>query len=93
MLFLSSQKLFSFFRCLNFCPHLFSHVGKRLDKKVSCQFIMSQSKLMTSHTGKQTIAINILPDISKSKGNQTMKLGKLVEYSVKNIFLQTSCRK
>ena len=48
---------------------------------------------MTSQTGKQTIAINILPDISKSKGNQIMEFGLLVEYNVRNIFLQKSCKK
>ena len=48
---------------------------------------------MTSQTGKQTIAINILPDISKSKGTQIMEFGLLVEYNVRNIFLQKSCIK
>ena len=31
---------------------------------------------MTSQTGLQIIAIYILPNISQSKGNQTMKFGK-----------------
>ena len=43
---------------------------------------------MTSQTGVQTITINILPDISKSKDNQTMKFGQLIEYNVKNIVLE-----
>ena len=34
--------------------------------------------------------INILPDTSKSQGNKTMKVGQLIEYSMKNIFLQKS---
>ena len=34
-----------------------------------------------------------LPDISRSKGNQTMKFGKLIENNMRNIFLQKSCRK
>ena len=33
---------------------------------------------MTSQLGKQTIAISILPNMSLSKGNQTMKFGQLV---------------
>ena len=33
-----------------------------------------------SQPGKQTIAIYILPDISRSKANQTMKFGYLIEY-------------
>ena len=48
---------------------------------------------MTSQPGLQTIAIHILPNISQSKGNQTMKLGQLIEYSKRNIFLQKLCRK
>ena len=43
---------------------------------------------MTSQTGTQTTTIKILPNISKSKGNQKMKFGQLIEYSVRNIFLQ-----
>ena len=35
------------------------------------------SKFMTSQTGSQIITIHILPDISKSEGNQAMKLGRL----------------
>ena len=29
-----------------------------------------------------------MPNISRSKGNQTMKLGLLIEYKIKNIFLE-----
>ena len=32
---------------------------------------------MTSQPGKQIIAIYILPNISRSKSNQTMKFGQL----------------
>ena len=46
-------------------------------------------KFMTSQPGKKTIAIDILPNISQSKGNKTMKLGQLIEYNNRNIFLQT----
>ena len=41
---------------------------------------------MTSQPGQQTIAIDILPNISRNKGKQTMKLGQLVVYNKKNIF-------
>ena len=47
---------------------------------------------MTSQTATQTITMNMLPNISKSEGNQTMKFGQLIEYTVRNIFLQKSCR-
>ena len=40
-----------------------------------------------SQPWKQTIAIHILPNISKSKGSQTMKVGQLIEYN-RNIFLE-----
>ena len=35
----------------------------------------------------------MLPNISRSKGNQTMKLGQLIEYKKRNIFLQKLRRK
>ena len=41
-----------------------------------------------SQTGYHTIAIDISPDISKSKGNQTMKFGQLVENNIRKIFLK-----
>ena len=48
---------------------------------------------MTSQTGQQTIEIHILLSISRSKGNQTMKPGQLIEYNKIIIVLQKSCRK
>ena len=45
---------------------------------------------MTSQSGKQTIAIHILPNMSRSKGNQTMKFGQLIEYKMRNIFREKS---
>ena len=51
------------------------------------------SKFMTSQRGLQTIAIHLLPNISQSKGNQTMKFGQLIEYIKRNIFLQKLCGK
>ena len=43
---------------------------------------------MTPQPGKQTIAINIFHNIARSKENQTMKFGQLVEYNMRNIFLK-----
>ena len=51
------------------------------------------SKFMTSQPGLQTIWIHILPNISQSKGNQTMKSGQLIEHNRRYIFLQKLCRK
>ena len=45
---------------------------------------------MASQPGKQTITIHILRNISRAKGNQTMKFGQLIEYNQSNIFLQKS---
>ena len=44
---------------------------------------------MTSQAGQQTIVIHTLPNISRSKGNQTIKFGQLIECN-RNIFLQKS---
>ena len=43
---------------------------------------------MTSKTGKQIIVIHILPNILRSKGNQAIKFGQLVEYDSRTIFLK-----
>ena len=48
---------------------------------------------MTSQPGQQTIAMHILPNISRSKGNQTMKFGPLIEYNLTNIFVEKSYTK
>ena len=46
------------------------------------------SKFMTSQTGKQIITIHILPYISRSKDNQVIKFGQLLEYNGRNIFFK-----
>ena len=51
------------------------------------------SKFMTSQPDLQAIAIHILPNISQSKSNHTMKFGQLIEYKKINIFLQKLCGK
>ena len=42
---------------------------------------------MTSQPGLKAIPIQILPNISQSKGNKTMKFGQLIEHTKRNIFL------
>ena len=37
-----------------------------------------------SQTGQHIIAINILPNISRSKGNQAMKVVQSIEYHMRN---------
>ena len=48
---------------------------------------------MTSQPGKQTISIHILPNISRSKGNQTIKFVQLIKYNMRKIFLENSYTK
>ena len=48
---------------------------------------------MTSQTGKQIITKYLLRNISESKVNQTVKLGHLLEYIMRNIFLEKSYTK
>ena len=45
---------------------------------------------MAPQPGKQTIAIHILPNISRSKGNQKIKFGQLIKYNMRyNLKKQT----
>ena len=48
---------------------------------------------MMSQTGIHTIAIQILPNTSRSKDNRSMKFRQLVEYNMINIFLEKSYTK
>ena len=48
---------------------------------------------MTSQAGLQTSGIHILPNISINKVNQTMKFGQLIEYRMRNLFVEKSFTK
>ena len=48
---------------------------------------------MTSQPGQQTIVIHLLPNILRSKGNQTMKFVQLIEYNMRNSILEKSYTK
>ena len=67
--FFSYYKLFWISRYLSFYHDFGSCVKNGLIRKISLF-----SKSMTSQTGKQTNAIHILLNISRSKGNQLMNL-------------------
>ena len=43
---------------------------------------------MMSQPGYQTITIHILPNISPSKSNQTMKFGESIEYNKRKCFFK-----
>ena len=49
-------------------------------------------KFTTQQPGERRFAINLLSNISRSKGNLTMKFGQLTEYTMKNIFLEKSSK-
>ena len=61
-----------FLRYLSFCPDLFVHVGKELDDN-------SISIFLTPSTGKLIITTHVLPNITRSKGNETITFGQLIE--------------
>ena len=45
---------------------------------------------MTSQPGKQTIAIHILTNISRNKGNQKMNFKHFIKCNMRNTFLEKS---
>ena len=69
-----SLKNLSFLKNLNICPTFFVQLGKSLDKKTKVDF-----EIMNLKSEKQTVAIHILSNISKRKGNQTTKFGQLIQ--------------
>ena len=46
---------------------------------------------MTSQTGQQIITIHILLNILRSKGDQAMKFGQLIDYDIRKNFREKSC--
>ena len=48
---------------------------------------------MTLQPGKETIAIHILPNIFRSKGNKANKFGQLIGYTMRNNFIAKSYAK
>ena len=50
-------------------------------------------KFVRSQPDKETITIHILSKNLASKDNQTMRFGQLIEYQMRNIFLEKSCTK
>ena len=48
---------------------------------------------MSPQPGKQIIAIHILPNTSRSKDNQTITFGQLIEYNMRKFSLEKSYKK
>ena len=42
---------------------------------------------MTPQPGKQRVSIQLLRNLSRSKGNKTMKSGQLIEYNILTYWL------
>ena len=82
------KKLFPFSKNLSFCHDFLVMQEKRLDQKDKADFKTHHVTIWFTNNGK-----NILPNISQSKDNQTMKFGQLIEYNKINIFLQKLFRK
>ena len=45
---------------------------------------------MTSQIGQKLITKRVLPNISRYKGNQTMKFAHLREHNIRNVFFEKS---
>ena len=82
MLSISPQKLYSFSRYLNFCLDFFDYVAKQLDQKDKDNFNIYDV------TAWLTIVMHILPNILRSKDNQTMKFDQLIDYNMTIIFIE-----
>ena len=76
------KNAFSFILTTLFVLEIFD-VGNSLIKKLRLI-----SKFMTSQTGQTIIKIHTLLNFSKSIDNQVMKFGQLIEYNMRNTFLQ-----
>ena len=87
----NALKLFSFLRYLHFCPEFL--VILVMLKNGFIRQLWLISKFMTSQFVQQIISIHILPNISRSKCNQTMKFGQVMEYNMRIIFLEASFTK
>ena len=66
-------EIFTFMSCLFFV--FFGYKEKRLDKKAIVKIL----KFRISQTGQQILTKYILPNISRSKDNQTMNFGQIIE--------------
>ena len=63
---------------------------KRSQLSTALQLVLFKFGLSTTI---KYITTNKLPDIFKNRGNRAIRFDQLIEYNVRNIFLQKSCRK
>ena len=76
-------KSFFVLNVFKFLSWLFGHVEERLHYKDKINF-----KLYNVTTWLTNNCSNIFPSISRSKGDQTKKGDQLIEYNMRNIFLE-----
>ena len=67
-----------------FLSRFFGDVGRLPDKKAEVSFKVNDITVW------ETITIHVLVNITKSKGNQAMKFGQLIKYSLRFFFLEES---
>ena len=67
---------------------IFGQVEKRLAQKIKLI-----TNFTTSRPAKQTIVIHMMPNISRRKRDHTSKFDQLIEYNMRNIFLEKSYTK
>ena len=80
--------VFVFSPYLNFCPDILV-----MQKNVLLRKLRLISKFMTSQNGKQIIKIHILHNILRSKDNQAMEFGQLIEYTMRIYFFSKAMQK
>ena len=68
-------------KIFKFCPNFLVIWQNGLIRKISLV-----SKFVSSQPGLQTIWLHIFTNISRSKSNQELKFGQLIEYNMQNIF-------
>ena len=79
--FYSMLKALFVLEIFTFLSWLFGYVEKRLGKKAKVNY-----KIYGITDCTQITTIHILGNISRSKGNQAIKFGPLIEYSMRNFF-------
>ena len=72
----------SYYRYIHFYPGFFGYEGKRFHKKTKINFEIYDI------INWNTVTINTVPGIPKSKGHDRMKFSQLIEYNVGNKVLQ-----
>ena len=89
MLSISPLKLLFVLKIFKFLPWVSDHVEKWLDLKDKVDFKIYDIITWDTNNCNTEILLNI----SRREGKQTMKFGQLIEYDTINIFLGKPCTK